>query len=104
MPRPYDIPSRRWQALLEDATRFVERFASATAAMGWGTGEVWGINAVKPCERYDAAGLVWMLKDTELVAVDTDKATVRTVTGMVQSIYRRPDDTLRQGERRLVWR
>ena len=58
-------------------------FAAATAALGWTTGEIWGIHRVAPIERLDAAGLVRSLNGRELVAADKDKATIRTRSGKV---------------------
>ncbi len=100
MAKPNDIDAERWRMVLADATAFMQDFAAQTHSLGWGTGSVWGCRAVAPEARLDAAGLILCLRGRAIVAIDEDKATLRTASGKHLSFYRANVDTR---EQRLVW-
>lgn len=103
MARPAAVSPNRWHQLVEDATAFMDTWAVQAGKLGWGTGETWGVHPTRPVERFDGAGLVWMLLGREIVLLDAERAAIRTPSGKRLSYHRRPNDTLRPGERVLVW-
>jgi hypothetical protein len=90
MPCPDGMPEARWARLIDDAGRFLDRWAARASALGWGTLDVWGCHPSAPRARVDCLGLVGLLDGTEVVAITTDTATVRTRTGARQTVRRRP--------------
>ena len=44
---------------------------------------------MKPIERVDQAGLVWLLHGKELIALTQETATMRTKTGATQTYHRK---------------
>ena len=56
----------RWRQMIDDAGRFLDRWAAKAAALGWDTASVFGVHADRPIERVDCAGLVWLLRGDEI--------------------------------------
>ncbi len=86
---PTGIAVWRWQQVIDDAGHFLDRWATQAAALGWKTLDVFGVHGAKPVERFDAAGLVWLLRGAEVVAIAEKTAKVRTTSGAVQTFSRR---------------
>lgn len=89
MPCPGGVPERRWRQFIDDAGRFLDRWTPQVAALGWTTVEVFGAHAGAPHCRYDCMGLVWLLAGADVLAVTTDRVSIRKGAGAVQTIYRR---------------
>lgn len=86
---PAGIAVWRWQQVIDDAGRFLDAWATPAAALGWKTSDVFGVHGAKPVERFDAAGLVWLLRGAEVVAIAEMTAKVKTASGAVQTFSRR---------------
>jgi hypothetical protein len=91
MPPHPDFTETAWQQLINDAGRFLDRWAVQVAAMGWTTPEVFGVHPGKPDARIDLKGLVLCIGGKEIIAVSANSATVQTLSGAHQRIYRRAD-------------
>jgi hypothetical protein len=74
--------------VIDDAGRFLDAWAAQAAALGWRTLDVFGVHGTKPAERFDAAGLVWLLRGAEVVAIGETTAKLKTTSGAVQSYTR----------------
>lgn len=86
---PAGIAVWRWQQVIDDAGRFLDRWAAQAAALGWRTLDAFGVHPEKPVERFDAAGLVWLLRGAEVVAIAEMTAKVKTTSGVLQTFSRR---------------
>lgn len=87
--RPKQIPQERWQRIIHNTGLFLDRFACEAAAKGWTVADIFGVNASAPSARYDGMGLLALLGDNEIVAVEQDKIILRTPTGATQSFSRK---------------
>jgi hypothetical protein len=76
--------------VIDDAGRFLDRWAAKAAALGWDTASVFGVHADMPIERFDCAGLVWLLSGNEIEAISPSVVRIRTRRGAVQIYDRRP--------------
>jgi hypothetical protein len=112
MERPASVSERRWQALIAAAGHFINRWAKASAALGWTTTEIFGCHPTHPEQRIDLQGLLWLIHDGwSIRAVAASLIELRTQEDPVpQSIrpvhrplsYRHP--LLRPGEPQIaIW-
>ena len=101
MPRHPDFTEDRWKTLIGDAGRFMDRWATPVAAMGWTTHEVFGVHPDKPDARIDFQGLVPCIGGNKVVVVSADSVTIQTPTGARQRVFRRSDQ-YSEG-RVLIW-
>ena len=86
---PAGIAVWRWRQLIDDAGRFLDRWAIQAAALGWRTLDVFAAHGAKPVERFDAAGLVWCIRGGAVVAIAEMTAKVKTPSGVLQTFARR---------------
>ena len=86
---PAGIALWRWQQVIDDAGHFLDRWAPQASALSWRKLDVFGVHPEKPIERFDAAGLVWLLRGAEVVAIAEMTAKLRTASGVVQTYARR---------------
>lgn len=89
-PCPAAMRPDRWRQVIDDAGRFLDRWAAKAAALGWDTASVFGVHADRPIERVGCAGLVWLLRGNEIEAISSSVARIRTRSGAVQIYDRRP--------------
>jgi hypothetical protein len=71
----------RWQQIIDDGGRFLDRWSSTADALGWDPASVFGL---KP------AGLVMLIDGGDVTAITALAATIRFPAGSVR-IYRRQD-------------
>lgn len=89
-PAPGDFTPTRWQAVIDGALRFADRWAVEAHRQGWGAQEVFGLDEVAPAARVDRSGLAWLLGDgSQVVALDRNGADIMTRSGSRQRFYRR---------------
>ena len=69
----------------------------------WGLYDVFGVNAVKPLVRLDAAGLVRLLNGRPIVALTEAEAVIECETGARQTYRRKPPGVVPAGEQVLLW-
>ena len=82
MSCPDRVPAKAWAELVTNSVRFIgSTFAARTAALGWTTTDLWGCHAMRPWQRIDYLGVLWLVHDGEFVAVTADTITIRTSTG-----------------------
>ncbi len=91
LPRPPDYTETRWQGLIDDAGLFLDQWATQVDRLGWKTQEVFGVHHAKPSTRIDLQGLVPCIRGRKVVAVTANSATIETITGARQRIFRRTD-------------
>lgn len=85
---PAGIANWRWQQVIDDAGRFLDRWAGHAAALGWRTLDVFGVHDEMPAERFDAAGLVWCVRGAEIIVITGKTARLKTASGAVQTFAR----------------
>lgn len=103
MPAPNGYPPQAWQRALEDAERFMDRWARQAFALGWRDWEIWGVHRLSPWRRIDRMGLVPLLRGNRLTALTATEAVLVMPSGARQIHRRRPHKPLRLGERALLW-
>ena len=89
IPRPAAVTPRRWEQIIDDAGRFMDRWAAKAAALGWKTMDVFGCHDAKPDARLDAAGLVWLICGNEVVVIGPNAVILRTLSGATHTIRAR---------------
>jgi hypothetical protein len=92
MPRPESVQPRCWQQLIDNAGRFIDRFAHQARSLGWDTGSVLGCHLGKPDARFDMQGLVWRIEGGELVMITEATAQIRKPSGDVLTYRRHAPD------------
>jgi hypothetical protein len=92
MRPPEGVAAHRWRQLIDNAGRFIDRFAVQAHRLGWDTVSVFGCHPHRPDARLDLQGLVWLIGDGELVAIGDTTARIKTRTGSALTYRRRPVD------------
>ena len=64
-----DKPDHRWQQFVNDAGKFLDQSAREAERLGWRAGELFGLHPDAPMARYDRMGLLWILKDEQVVSL-----------------------------------
>jgi hypothetical protein len=103
MSPPPGYPEQAWTQLLADAERFLDRWGTQAARLGWPDWELFGCHRQAPFGRIEGMGLVLLLRGKELVALTDAEAAIRTATSVHQTYRRKPHDPLHPAERCLVW-
>lgn len=88
--RPPDFTGKAWRQLIEDGGRFLDRWASEAARLGWSALDVFGVHPAAPSTTYAAIGLVPLIRGGDVVTIRSDRATVRTQGGTLLTYLRRP--------------
>jgi hypothetical protein len=84
---------QEWEQFVDDAGRFCARWAAEAGRLGWGEMELFGVHIRAPNARYDAMGLVPMLRGGEVMSLNADRAIVRTPSGNALTyLKQRPRD------------
>ena len=79
---PGDFSPTRWQAALDAALIFSDKWALEAHRLGWDVSEVFGLHPTAPAARVDGRGLAWLLGDgSEVVAMDRSGAEIRKPSG-----------------------
>ena len=82
MSCPENVPAKAWAELVTNSARFIGGpFAGCASALGWSAADLWGCHAARPWQRIDCLGALWLLHDSEIVAVTADAITIRTSSG-----------------------
>jgi hypothetical protein len=96
---PADVPPGRWRQFIDDAGRFLDEWAATAAALGWEAADLFGCNNLKPYDRIDQAGLLWLLNGDRLISLTDDIAVFETRSSVRQAYRRRP----KQPGQALAW-
>jgi hypothetical protein len=81
--RPDWMMSDRWEMLLHDAERFLDRWSPTAHAMGWTTLDLFGTHPTRPAVRFDVMGLLLLLQGGEVIALTAEGASIRRPSGAV---------------------
>ena len=92
----------RWETLKTDAVGFLERWGAQAARLGWATLDVFGVNAVRPFERLDAAGLIRLLDGRSILALTASEAVIEAPPYARQA-YRRKSASQVTARRCALW-
>jgi hypothetical protein len=90
------VPCDRWHCAVEDGRRFLARWGDQAEALGWTAKDLFGLHTppAKPhpsysrVSRYNEAGLIWLLRGREVVALTEATAAIQGSTGAI-TIYRK---------------
>jgi hypothetical protein len=90
------VPVARWQVAVEDGRAFLARWGESAEALGWTARDLFGLDTppAKPhpsysrLSRYDATGLIWLLRGRAVIALTEATAAIQNPTGAV-TVYRR---------------
>lgn len=82
---PNLVETGRWEQVLRDADAFLETWAESAHALGWTARDLFGLFPVpdhaapsfRRLARYDAIGLIWLLKGRSVVALTADGAAIQ---------------------------
>ena len=78
----------QWRGLLSDAENFLTRWGSAAHLLGWTALDLFGVHPIAPAARFDVMGLIPILKGAEVLALTSQTATMRRLSGAVLSFHR----------------
>jgi hypothetical protein len=89
--------------MIADAERFLDRWGTQAAALGWPGWELFGCHRRAPWYRIDGMGLVLLLNGDPLAALTATEAVIRRASGAHQTRRRKQRDPLYPAERCLIW-
>ena len=90
LPPPPGFTRWRWRRVGDEAGMFVDRWGAEAIRLGWTVHDVFGAHDGAPTQRRDCMGLVVLLGDSSIVAIDPHGADVVTAGGARQRFRRRP--------------
>jgi hypothetical protein len=93
---PDHVPVERWRQAVEDWKRFLSQWGEQAEALGWTSRDLFGLHtppatphpSYSRLSRYDATGLVWLLRGRPVVALTEATAAIQGPTGAI-TVYRR---------------
>ena len=100
MARPASCPDAKWQALREDAYRFLRDHAARAHELGWTGLDLFGVHPGKPWVRFDCMGLVPILNGARVTALSGIEAVIEKSSGARLTFRPR---TMAPDEACLVW-
>jgi hypothetical protein len=84
------MTQRRWRVFQRDCRAFLaEGHASQASSLGWTSTDLFGLHSIKPAERPDGWGAVWLVHGAKVAVMTSASMAVRTVTGSKLTIPRR---------------
>ncbi len=100
MTCPASCPDARWQALREDAYRFLRDHAARAHGLGWTGLDLFGVHPGKSWVRFDCMGLVPLLNGARVTALSGIEAVIEKSSGARLTFRPR---TMAPDEACLVW-
>jgi hypothetical protein len=94
---PALIDVARWHECIEDGKRFLAKWGEQAQALGWTSADLFGLHAppeqphpsYRRLSRYHCTGLVWLLRDRQVVALTEATAAIENPeTGSI-TVYRK---------------
>jgi hypothetical protein len=93
---PAYVDVERWQQCIENARRFLQSWGHQAEALGWNAKDLFGLHEppLQPhpsydrLSRYDATGLLWLLRGRRVLALTKTIAAIQTAASQPM-IYRR---------------
>lgn len=77
MSSPEWVGSERWFELIEDADAFLSCWAKAARDLNWTALDLFGVHPLAPASRFDAMGLVPLLRGGRVTALTDRTAMIR---------------------------
>jgi hypothetical protein len=87
---PPDFSDDRWRTVVNDGGRFLDRWAQEAARLGWQAADVFGVHPIAPSARFDAMGLVPIIRGGDVTSINERSATIRSPGGQFLIYMRRP--------------
>jgi hypothetical protein len=81
MTRPDSFSSEAWHQLLLDTDCFFQRWVGRRELIAWSYKDLLGVHPRAPASRYDAMGLLLLIRSGEVVKLRDQCATIRTQGG-----------------------
>jgi hypothetical protein len=78
----------RWRQAVADGETFLARWDERALGLGWTVDDLFGLNPLAPLLRYDAMGLLWLLRGRSVVALTSESAAIENPNGAI-CVYRR---------------
>ena len=93
---PEQVDTGNWQQAVADARLFIARWGKQAERLGWTATDLFGLFPVLPnphptfrrLSRYDATGLIWLLRGRPVVALTAESAAIESRTGAI-TVYRK---------------
>jgi hypothetical protein len=94
---PEHVSQAAWEAAVEDGKRFLAKWGAQAEALGWTEQDLFGLHRPpdKPAAgysrlaRYDATGLVWLLRGRRVCALTERSAAIKNRTSGTVTHFRR---------------
>jgi len=91
---PKGFSQAQWEQVLEDGGRFLDcGWAEKAAEAGWSAKDAFGVHPLAPNARYDAMGLVPLIRGGEIVDLTPRRATIRMPGGNCLTYYLRRESS-----------
>jgi hypothetical protein len=87
---PPDFSYDGWRTVVNDGGRFLDQWADEAARLGWQAADVFGVHPIAPSARFDAMGLVPIIRGGDVTAINERSATIRSPGGQFLIYMRRP--------------
>jgi hypothetical protein len=78
----------QWSGIISDAENFLTRWGSAAHLLGWTSLDLFGVYPIAPAARFDVMGLIPILNGAEVLALTSQTATMRRLSGAVLTFHR----------------
>jgi hypothetical protein len=72
---------RLWAQFLSDAEKFLPVWEEQSRQRGWTDTDLFGVHPIAPAARYDAMGLIPLIRSGEVIEMDTQIAILRSAGG-----------------------
>lgn len=82
------LSHEQWQGLLSDGENFLTRWGGAAHLLGWTSLDLFGVHPTAPAARFDVMGLILILNGAEVLALTSQTATMRRLSGAVLTFHR----------------
>ena len=82
MPAPGSVAGDSWAAFLGSCESFIASpWPGKASRMGWTAYDLFGCDALKPVERVDRMGLLWLLSGGRIAALTSESAAIEMPSG-----------------------
>lgn len=85
---PDGYPEHRWKQAIDDGRRFLVRWGTEAARLGWSATDLFGASPIAPWPRVGMLGLIPLLNGDPVVGLGADAAVIQSGSGAMLS-YRR---------------
>jgi hypothetical protein len=79
----------KWNQVVTDAGHFCRSFLNQARSLGWTDTDLFGIHPRAPVARFDAMGLVFLIRGGDVLSLDCKNARLKTVGGS-SLLFRKP--------------